>query len=244
MSITLRRPSWSRSLAMPVPLAFFSLLFAILTLVFVPFAMRVAHWMPRTWAWLWLRMGGVRLTVRGLDGLDRRKRYAFVSNHQSGLDIPILYVALGRFRLSFMSKKELMMIPVFGWGMAAIGHIAVDRGNARKAHTSIAKAVDQMKRGHNCLAIFPEGTRSADGQLQPFKTGVFNLALEMGVELVPVTIQGANEVLRKKSQLYRPGPVTVTVGTPISTEGISRTDKRDVAQQLHDTIAAMLDAEG
>ncbi len=240
MSRSTNRPSLPRSVSTPLLLPVLSVLFATLTLLLIPFSRVVAHWAPRVWAGIWLWLAGARVSVVGHDRLDCGKRYVFVCNHQSGLDIPVMYVAFHRFRLSFMSKKELMMIPVFGWGMAAVGHISVDRGNARKAHSSIQRAVNRMRRGRNSLVIFPEGTRSPDGTLQPFKTGVFNLALEMGVDLVPVALQGTSAVLRKRSYVYCPGRVTVTVGKPISTEGVSRTDKREVAQQLHDTMAGML----
>jgi 1-acyl-sn-glycerol-3-phosphate acyltransferase len=237
------RPARVRSLVLPMVLVTISLLFAFLTCVFVPISRRLAHIMPRTWAGLWLWSGGVRIQTAGLEKLDLSKRYVFVSNHQSGLDIPVLYRALRDFRLSFMSKKELMMIPLFGWGMAMIGHIAVDRGNARKAHESISRAVNRMRRGRNSLVVFPEGTRSPDGLLRPFKTGVFNLALEMGVEMVPVALKNTCRVLPKSSWVYRPGQVTVMFGKPIPVDGLTRADKHDVAQRLHGAIAEMLGPE-
>jgi 1-acyl-sn-glycerol-3-phosphate acyltransferase len=229
-----------RSILMGVCVVVGTFVFAWAVILTVVFSRRVANGAARLWARVWLWAAGVRYAVSGLERLEPGKRYVFVSNHQSALDIPLLYFILPYY-LSFISKKELLMVPVLGWGMAAIGHISIDRANARRAHQSIGRAVEKLRKEHRCLVVFPEGTRSPDGQLGTFKSGSFALAIEAGVELVPVVIDGSRRVLPKSSLVVRPGTVRVTVGEPIGVEGLVRSDKAALAQRVREVIATMLD---
>ena len=128
---------------------------------------------------------GIRVKITGGEKLDRKERYVFVANHQSYFDIPVLYTGLP-FALSFIAKKELFFIPFFGWGIAAIGHIWIDRDNARAARNSITRAIAMLKRKNISLVLFPEGTRSITGEVGEFKRGSFALAFEAGVPVVPL----------------------------------------------------------
>jgi 1-acyl-sn-glycerol-3-phosphate acyltransferase len=165
---------------------------------------------------LWL--AGVKVIVSGGERLEPRACYVFFSNHQSALDIPILYTALSH-PLVFIAKKELFWIPIMGWGMHGMGHIVLDRSSARKARNALAIAVKRLQKNNLSLVLFPEGTRSADGKLGDFKQGSFTLSIEAGVPLVPVTIEKANERLPKKELLIRSGTVYVTIGNPINPSG-------------------------
>ncbi|GBU20537.1 1-acyl-sn-glycerol-3-phosphate acyltransferase [Fibrobacteres bacterium R8-0-B4] len=201
---------------------------------------KLARKIARIWNRHVLAAGGVSVKVIGADKLDEGERYVFISNHQSALDIPIIYVGIGE-KISFIAKKELFMIPFFGWGMWAIGHISIDRQNPRKAHASIASAVHRLNKENVSLILFPEGTRSKDGKVLEFKTASFTLALQAGVKLVPVAIKGAIDRLPPKSSRIVPGEVELAVGDPISVEELKEMNKAEVCGRVREAIAAMVE---
>ena len=114
------------------------------------------------------------------------------------------------------------MIPFFGWGMAALGHVSIDRSSPRKARQSIDRGVDHLKRHYLSLILFPEGTRSPDGKLGQFKQGSFALGLAAGVNVVPLAIRKASERLPKKSLIVRPGIVYLDIGDPFDPAGMEK----------------------
>jgi 1-acyl-sn-glycerol-3-phosphate acyltransferase len=181
----------------------------------------------------------VRLRVEGRERLDKGGRYVFISNHQSALDIPVLMACLP-CNLSFVAKRSLFMIPFLGWGMYAIGHIWIDRRNARRARESLMRAVERMRKNHTSLVIFPEGTRSSDGTVADFKRGSFSLALRAEVEAVPVAISNACVVMPKKAMFCNPGEVVVRIGEPVPTKGLENQDKGELAQNVRDAVVAMV----
>jgi len=191
---------------------------------------------------LWLRLSvavcGLRLGVSGAERLDAGRRYIFIANHQSHLDIPALFSVLP-YRLTFIAKRELFLIPFFGWGIGALGHIVIDRSNARKARESFSRAVERLKREDISLVLFPEGTRSSDGAVGPFKRGSFSLALESGLPVVPVAIDGTRTVLPKKGKRITPGFARIRIGAPIDAvaEGIS--DKSVLGARVRNAIIDM-----
>ncbi|MBD3242724.1 MAG: 1-acylglycerol-3-phosphate O-acyltransferase [Chitinivibrionales bacterium] len=236
---SLYRPSYWRTVLFTPAVIAETLTLATVTLFMRCISRGAAFGVGRVWSWIWLWMFGARVTVHGLDRLERGKRYVFVSNHQSACDIPLLYGSLP-FRISFISKKELMQIPIFGWGTAAAGHIAIDRSNARKARKTIAAALEKLRRGNASLVIFPEGTRSADGTVGEFKTGSFRLAIDAGVEVVPLAIQGTRRVQPKGSWVVHPGPVSLSIGEPIPVEGLLRNDKAGLAQMVRSRVLELM----
>ena len=191
--------------------------------------------LSRLWCSQMLSLAGARLRVVGLEKLDPCGKYIFVANLQSHFDIPALFAVLP-FRLVFAAKKELFRIPFFGWGIAALGHITIDRDSARKARQSLTAAVNRLKNENICTVIFPEGTRSLDGSLGEFKRGSFTMAVESGLPVVPVFINGTGTVLPKKALLPRPAAVTITLGTPIATAG---DDKETLSGAVRQCIASM-----
>jgi len=241
-----RKSLWVRIFRKSHMLVFVSAVI-ILTLIYAPltflaalFFRRFARRMSRGWNNNILRIGGVSVSVIGGEKINRKERYVFVSNHQSALDIPIIYTGLGE-QISFIAKKELFMIPIFGWGMWAVGHISIDRGNARKAHASIANAVRKLNKENVSLILFPEGTRSKDGKVLDFKTASFTLAIQAGVKLVPVAIKGAIDCLPPKSNRIVPGRVILEIGDPIETEELKGKSKGEICSRVHDTIKAMVE---
>ncbi|MEW6430334.1 MAG: 1-acylglycerol-3-phosphate O-acyltransferase [Myxococcota bacterium] len=167
----------------------------------------------RFWSPVLLWAGGAQLEVQGLEGLDRKRPYVFVSNHQSTIDIPALFVALP-WNTRFVSKKALMYVPFLGWYMWLAKFIFVDRGNRKTAIASLDKAAQQIRDGISII-VFAEGTRSPDLTVKPFKKGPFALAMKAGVPIVPVAIEGSGKLMPKNRWVITPGPIKVLVGKPI-----------------------------
>ncbi len=157
---------------------------------------------------------GVKLKVEGRENLNPANPYVFVSNHLSYLDIPVLFGALP-VNLYFVAKKELKWVPFIGWYMFATGMIFIDRTNRAKAIESLSRAGKLVKGGKNVL-MFPEGTRSRHGEVSTFKKGPFMLAAQAGVEVVPVAIDGTDEVLKAGTFRIQPREVIVRIGKPLS----------------------------
>jgi len=176
---------------------------------------RVLYASARFFIRIGLRLGGVRFDVVGVEKLDPHQAYLFLSNHQSLLDPLIQLVGLGR-DLAFLAKKELFRWPLLNPGLHWIECVPIDRSNRERAIESLRGAAEKRRRGVSFLA-YPEGTRTPDGTLQPFRKGVFLLALEAGVPIVPVTIRGAYDVMPKGPVRCRPGRIRVIVHDPIPT---------------------------
>jgi 1-acyl-sn-glycerol-3-phosphate acyltransferase len=177
---------------------------------------------------LWL--AGITIRVNGREKLKSNTCYVFFSNHQSALDIPILYTAI-HYPLVFIAKKELFRIPIMGWGMKAMGHIVLDRSCPRKARDALNLAVRRLKKSCLSLVLFPEGTRSVDGTLGDFKQGSFSL---------PVVIEKANERLPKKGIMVQSGTVFVTIGDPIDAKGM---EKGELCAKVRSEIEKVICAE-
>ncbi|MBN2737580.1 MAG: 1-acyl-sn-glycerol-3-phosphate acyltransferase [Spirochaetales bacterium] len=193
----------------------------------------------RVMALLWFKLiavfGGVKIKVNGLEKLDPKQQYILVANHQSYLDILSLYLALP-FKLAFIAKKSLFAIPFFGWAMRAIGHISIDRSNPKKGKKSIEKAVKTISKTKKTIFAFPEGTRSTTGEVAEFKLGIFTLAMKTDMPMVPIAIQGAREMLSKKSFFLKPGTITLTILDPIDIQGFDSTEKTKLANTIRDEI--------
>jgi 1-acyl-sn-glycerol-3-phosphate acyltransferase len=196
---------------------------------------RLARHITHLWCLHLLFVCGVRVRTIGTEKLSKEDRYVFIANHQSFFDIPTLYAGLP-FPLSFIAKKELFFIPFFGWGIAAIGHIWIDRKKARKARKSITRAIEKLKRHRICLVLFPEGTRSITGEVGEFRRGSFTLAIEAGVPVVPVSIVGTRNILPKKSLLFRAAAAIVVVGDPIPSAECANLDKSELSETMRKRI--------
>lgn len=171
----------------------------------------------RFWARMILKVSGVSLKVTGLSQLDPDQQYVFMVNHQSNIDIPVLVRSLPAFQLRWIAKKELLWVPLFGWAMWASKHIIVDRADRFDALGSLKTAKQRMQSGIS-VVVFPEGTRSRDGALLPFKRGGFLLAVKTQTPIVPITINGSGRVLSKGDWRIRRGEIEVTISKPLSVE--------------------------
>ncbi len=191
------------------------------------------------WTWLIIKFSGITMTVDGLNRLDPQRQYLFIVNHQSNFDIPVLVQALPQFQLRWIAKKQLLWIPFFGWAMWAAKHIFVDRADSLDALKSLKLAKQRIAAGIS-VVVFPEGTRSPDGKLLPFKRGGFLLALKTKTPIVPVTINGTGKLLAKGEWRVRPGAIRVTIGAPIMAEEFRPRGLRGLSAQVQEIIAANL----
>ena len=194
----------------------------------------VAHGCARAWSWLILVTTGVRVHASGGDLVPAGGSYVFVSNHQSIYDFPILITAIP-FQLRILAKASLGAFPVLGWHLRYTGHLLVDR--ARAGRTTLNRVAAMIRGGHS-LIVFPEGTRSRDGRVGRFKRGLFLLAIDAGIPVVPVALTGTRHVMRKGRLTTCPGDVGIVLHEPLRTEGLARTDATRLAEQVRDVIAA------
>jgi 1-acyl-sn-glycerol-3-phosphate acyltransferase len=192
------------------------------------------HRCARAWAWLILKTTGVRVTVKGLERLDMSQSYVLVSNHQSIYDIPILFASLP-MQLRIVAKASLGTFPFLGWHLRRTGHLLVDRTNPGPG---IVKKMARLISGARSLIVFPEGTRSTDGSVARFKGGTFLVAIDAGLPVVPVSIEGSRHVMLKGRLMTCPGDVTITVHDPIPTKGVGRGGARDLAETVRGVVRA------
>ena len=188
----------------------------------------------RWWARGVLLGGFVRLRREGRERVPRGEPVVFMANHESWLDIPALLAAIP-VQVRFLAKKSLFKVPFLGWAIAAMGFIPVDRENRREAVRSFEEAAARIRRGRSVL-IFPEETRSMDGNLLPLQRGGFLIAIKAGIPIVPVGIDGARRCLGKHNYLIRPGTVTVRFGDPIPTSGRGVTEKGVLMERVRAEI--------
>ena len=162
------------------------------------------------WAQWVIWSTGIHYDVFGFKNLKPDKKYIFMSNHESALDI-ILGVVCIPYNIVFLAKKELFRIPFFGWAMQAAGMIKIDRQNPERARQSVNEAVHTLIHSSFSTLIYPEGTRSETGDLLPFKKGGFILAIRSQLPIVPVTIIGAGDVLSKGTFTIKRGQIKVII---------------------------------
>ena len=180
---------------------------------------RRQHWLARAWSWLILKTVSCPLTIVGAEHLAGPQACVYAVNHISSLDIPVLYQGLP-FQFRIMAKKELFRYPFLGWHLRRSGQIAIERENARSSLRSLIKASQTVQAGMPLL-VFPEGGRSADGQVKPFLGGAFYVAIKAGVPIVPMAIVGSFEAVPMNSFVVKPRPIALVVGEPISTKDLS-----------------------
>ncbi|MDI6687050.1 MAG: lysophospholipid acyltransferase family protein [Desulfobacterales bacterium] len=186
------------------------------------------------WARFILAVSCIKVKVVGLSNIDPSRSYIYMSNHQGNFDIPILQACLPvQFR--WLAKAELFKIPVFGYAMGKAGHISIDRSNRKSAFKSLNNAARTIRNGVSVL-IFPEGTRSSDGAIIPFKKGGFILAVDSGVPIVPVIIHGLWPLMLKNRVFVRPGNVVLEIKKPIESADYDRKTKDDLLKKVRYVI--------
>ncbi|HEU4594399.1 MAG TPA: lysophospholipid acyltransferase family protein [Pyrinomonadaceae bacterium] len=221
---------------------------ALLLLVFGPPSILVSYLANRRewlypWALFgarnWLRLSGYKVRVRGLEHLDSRRSYVFIANHRSFLDTAGLFYHLGR-RIGLVAKKELLKVPILGYGMGYVNILAIDRSNRARAIETMKAATDRLRRGIS-FGVFAEGTRARPGELLPFKKGGFYMAIEAGVPVVPVAFKNTDVLMGKGTGTARPGIIEMVVLPPIETEGLTTDeDVKRLAEHTNALIAEEL----
>jgi 1-acyl-sn-glycerol-3-phosphate acyltransferase len=198
---------------------------------------RIQHGFARLWARIILGTIGVPVTVEGLEKIDTSKAHVYVVNHLSALDIPVLYGHLP-FQFRILAKRELFRYPFMGWHLRRSGQIPVDLENPKKSIRSLHRAVDAIK-SNMALVIFPEGSRSETGQLQPFMGGAFFSAIKAQVDVVPMALIGTYEILKMNTWHIKPKPVRLLVGESIATTGLTMRDTEALTAKAREAIARL-----
>lgn len=194
----------------------------------------LAHRCAQLWGRLIVRTSGVTIDLGGAPLPPANESCIFVSNHSSIYDVPILFTALPR-QLRIMAKATLGYVPFIGWHLSRSGHLLVDRKNPG---AGIFKRMQRMARSGASLVVFPEGSRTPDGQVKRFKGGVFLLAIENGLPIVPVSVSGSRIVMPKGRFMVCPATVRVTVHDAIPTRGLTREDARALAERVRAIVAS------
>ena len=195
---------------------------------------RIQHGFARLWSWLILHTIFCPVTITGMERLDRSRPQVLAANHISALDIPLLYEHLP-FQFRIMAKRELFRYPFMGWHLRRSGQIPVYAGSAMASMRSLMRGVRSLQGGMP-LVVFPEGGRSASGQVRPFMSGAFYIAIKAGVDIVPMAIVGTYEVLPMNSFHIRPGTMRLVIGEPISTAGYSLRDMDVLAARAQKAV--------
>jgi 1-acyl-sn-glycerol-3-phosphate acyltransferase len=194
----------------------------------------LAFTISKVWAHIMLRVTRVRPMIRGKEKIIKGKSYIIISNHQSEYDILAIVTTLG-IQFRWIIKRELLKVPLFGYALYKSRNIFIDRGHGETAMKSIREGMERLPEGVS-LMFFAEGTRSEDGSIQPFKKGGFVMAMEKGIPILPVTVNGSRKVLPKKTLLFHPGPIEVVVSDPIETKGLSKENLQDLMDRTREVI--------
>jgi len=223
--------------------AVLTLLFSTLTILFATlisprFASRV---FATTWARIVSLLTPMWVTVEGSENAQRNRSYIVASNHQSQYDILVIYGWL-KLDLKWVMKAELRKIPAIGIGCEKVGHIFVERRNPKQAAQAISAALQRLGDGIGIL-FFPEGTRSADGRLLPFKKGAFRTAIDQQLPLLPVTVSGTRNILPARTLRLFPGKARMVIHPPIDTTGMTEEQVDELMQRTRAVIESALPAE-
>ncbi len=194
----------------------------------------LSHKIASLWGRWLCQFNGIDVRVHGLNLIKEKKARIFVANHQSYFDI----FALSGFvpvQLRWVAKESLFKLPFVGWSMWAAGYIPVDRDNKKKAYLAFMATVEKLKAGCS-VVIFPEGTRSPDGNIKEFKKGSHLLSLRSGVPMVPVTLTGTGTIIKKGSGVVHPGKVDIYISPEVEIMKENAKEGEQVLQSIRETI--------
>jgi len=198
----------------------------------------LSHLVARLWGRIQLATTGTRVKIQGLESVDFRRSYILVSNHQSTFDI---FALLGYLPMQFRwtAKAELFRIPILGWSMSRIGYVPIERSSPKKAYRSMLQAAEKVKNGMSVM-VFPEGTRSPDGKIQPFKKGAFLIALKSQAPILPIAIRGTEKIMQKGDWRTQPGDVQIVIDRPVETAGLPVEKERELSERVLSSLTKNL----
>lgn len=202
------------------------------------FGQGFSHQIAVIWSRLCCAVVPLKISLAGKANYDRKTTYVVVANHQSMADIPLIHGNLG-LHIKWIMKKELEKVPFFGTACKNLGCIGVDRSNREAALESIKNAKKRLSQ-KACVCFFPEGTRSHDGVLKPFKKGAFRFALESGFPILPVTIKNSKNALPSGSLDLRPATIELIVHPPVQLQGYTTENIEDLIARIRETISKAL----
>jgi len=194
--------------------------------------------LARLWAMILLAVSGVRYRVTGLENLDRGGNYIFASNHESSFDIPLVFGLLP-YHVVSIAKIELRKVPFLGWAMIGARHIFIDRHDSARASASLKDALKSLAGNPRSVILFPEGTRSPDGEIHQFKKGGLGLALSLDMPVVPVAQCGTRDVLEKQSLRLKKGDVEMRLGRPIDPNLWQGKSKEEFADHVRAEVISL-----
>jgi len=195
---------------------------------------RIQQWFAVTWSKVILKIIGAPLAVRGMEKIDTTRPHLYALNHLSALDIPAVYVGMPcHFRI--MAKEEIFRYPFLGWHLRRSGQLSIERDHALASMRSLNRAAAILKGGQP-LVVFPEGGRSATGQMRPFLPGVFYVAIKAGVDVVPMALVGTYELLRMNTFHIKPRRLELLVGEPVGAEGYGPRDMDKLAARVQKAV--------
>ena len=196
---------------------------------------KVVHRYARLWGKVALLANQVKVKIEGMEHVKGEGPYIFMANHQGSYDI---FALLGHlpFQFKWLAKKELFSIPFFGWTMAAAGYISIDREGTRETVEAMNEAAQKIRDGMS-VVIFPEGSRSPDGSIQPFKKGGFTLAIKSKVPVIPVALVGSRDIMPKDKLTLSPGEIRMRIDHPIETQNYSLKDRKILMERVNKTIS-------
>ena len=201
---------------------------------------RTQHRIAQVWARACLRISGARLTVRGAENLGKYPVAVYAANHTSYMDTPVIFASLP-FQFRILAKKELWSLPFIGWYLNRSGQIPVETENGRAALSSLSAGVKALRAGMP-LFVFPEGSRTPDGELKTFLAGAAFLAIRAQTPVVPIALSGVYDLLPMHTRHFYPCEMTMAVGEPISTVGMTPRQTEELTERLRAAIEGMLES--
>lgn len=220
--------------------------FAVVTAVFGTLALlvslvdksgRTQHRIAQRWARALVWASGSSLTVRGAENLGKHPVAVYASNHTSYMDVPVIFAVLP-FQFRILARKQLWPIAFIGWYLERSGQIPIDTNNTHATLSSLGVGVKALRSGMP-LVLFPEGGRTPDGELRPFLSGAAYMAIRAQVPLVPIALSGVYDLLPMHTHHLYPGDVTLAVGEPIKTKGMTVRQAEALTAQLRDAIESL-----
>jgi 1-acyl-sn-glycerol-3-phosphate acyltransferase len=223
------------AIAVPLFWLYTMVISALFILVMTLRLRRAGEFFVQLWSRVFLWVPPMTYSVTGTEHIEPRTQYFFLANHLSNFDIPLLFRAIPT-PIRYLAKAELYRIPVFAQALKVAGIVKIDRGAGASSYAAINEGVARAKANGYSLIVFPEGTRSRDGELHPFKKGAFRMAISTGLPVVPVTVNGTWEVWPPGSKLFYRGHADVVIHEPIPTSHLSVKDIDTLRTQVYSII--------